>query len=226
MIKVLPKLLNQEMVMALIAGRKTQTRLPMKPQPFGAPPSIICHDMDDGKYGFFDDEKDYFSPLGKPGDLLYVRETWADSTGGVEFGYCLYRADLPWHWDAKDTEHGEDVDLRAEDFKWRPSLHMLRKDSRFTLLVKRVWIERVQDIIEADARAEGANKWFPASEHLQQHLLYGSYRNEFHKLWDSIYGKPRKPGGPAYPWKDNPRVFASEFELIRMNVDEYLKGLK
>jgi hypothetical protein len=124
-----PILFSGPMVRAILDGRKTQTRRPVKPQPFVATPSM------------FDLSK---CPIGQPGDRLWVRETWQlcdyDGPGGYPKTDSVYRAD------------GETDDKRKG---WRPSIHMPRSASRITLEIARVWVERVQDITEDGAIREG-----------------------------------------------------------------------
>jgi hypothetical protein len=130
-----PILFSGPMVRAILDGRKTQTRRPVKPQPFVATPSM------------FDTSK---CPLGQPGDRLWVRETWR--TGylfgmprGQERQIPIYRADGISIYPA-----GVEI-----NFLWRPSIHMPRWASRITLEITRVWVEMVQDITEEGAIREG-----------------------------------------------------------------------
>lgn len=143
-------------------------------------------------------------PYGAPGDRLWVRETWALLTGaGIR---CVYRAD------------GEPRQRFYPDepipMKWAPSIHMPRKHSRLTLEVVKVRVERLQDISEADARAEGVQ---PDTEALSalSHLRGAdaaravpsrlrSSRDSFRDLWDGINGK-------RAPWASSPWVWVVEF---------------
>jgi len=169
-----PILFNGEMVRSILDGSKTQTRRVMKPQASTfAPSPIRCHELDEGGYGFFDEERDYKSPYGKPGDRLWVRETHYVFSAGYKDGrdrHIVYRATEP------DAPCG-----------WTPSIHMPRWASRITLEVVSVRVERVQDISEADAASEGTP------------ILQGGNRTEFRMLWDSINAK-RGYGWDANPW--------------------------
>ena len=132
-------------------------------------------------------------PYGKPGDRLWVRETWHDASSSLH-SCALYRADgIDLHWD-----------------KWTPSIHMPRWASRITLEITSVRVERLQDISEADALAEGIpsidtpGAWtlpIPANPNLP-----AIYLGAFCKLWESING----PGS----WAANPWVWAIEFRRV------------
>lgn len=192
-----PILFNGPMVRAVLEGRKTQTRRVVKPQP------TLHNDGSSFFYGLYDAERHKPAiiercPYGVPGHTLWVRENF-------RVGACdslFFQADEEWH----------------EKAKWRPSLHMPRWASRIDLLVKRVWVEQVQDISEADAIAEGsylgrceclprAKDRTPVDVLFQQTECH-IHGLEFKALWNSIYGK--KPG---CSWADNPWVWAVEFEL-------------
>ena len=139
-----PILFNTDMVRAILDGRKTVTRRVMKPQPWGTCPNTGGdHELEPDNFcggvatGFvcarcgqgvcpphmkYPVGEALFRPMCWPGDILYVRETWCDPS---DTGWPIcYKADLPMHWNADETEHGEAVDLREEDFKWQPSIHM------------------------------------------------------------------------------------------------------
>jgi len=98
--------------------------------------------------------------------------------------------------------------------KWRPSIHMPRWASRINLLVNDVRLERVQEITEENAGAEGVFKdddphWLPSYEDPDSGEN-PSYKNSFEFLWDSIYGK--KPG---LAWNNNPWVWVADFEVMK-----------
>ena len=222
-----PILFNTPMIKAILKGNKTQTRRVIVSRK-GSGLFDICRrtidkkiidvqakDEDDSHIGTVN------CPYGVQGDLLWVREKWLDHVNYVELGYCMYAADMPIHWDAKDTEHGDDVDLIESDYKWKPSIHMFKKDARLWLKVKDVRVERLQDISEDDARYEGIH-----SEHDGTHIWFEDYQGDgmfkyfsgaiksFKSLWDSINGQPRKKDGPDISWKANPWVWVIEFERI------------
>jgi AraC-like DNA-binding protein len=138
-----PILFNGDMVRAILAGAKTQTRRPVKPQPRVAP-------------GFYDIVSGLPPcPFGQPGDRLWVRETWAshpcggtqrhDPGDGHAWGSPIYRATF-----------GAGLKPECEGFTpWRPSIHMPRWACRILLEIVSVRVERVMDISDDDARAEG-----------------------------------------------------------------------
>ncbi len=181
-----PILFNTEMVRAILDGRKTVTRRVVKPQP----------DKDMKKiakslwHGYFDIgfPRTYHAPY-RPGDILYVRETWkqavCDPAGG---GYALtdlylYKAD-----ESIDTT-GMDVENR-----WHPSIHMPKEAARLFLRVTNVRVERLQDIDDEDVVSEGMKIGDP-----------------FDELWDKTI---KKADLPLYGWEGNPWVWVIEFERI------------
>ena len=193
-----PIIFNGEMVRAILDGRKTQTRRLVKPQP--TPPAwcnhIKPHFLDDGGFGFFDEDIDYKAPY-SPGDHLWVRETWCP-VDDTEFGHGewidyratpTYESSHPAGWDAAPND--------PQALKWRPSIHMPRWASRITLEVTGVRVERVQDITEEDAQAEGILFSVPRG---------GGRRRTFEALWEDIY-----PGS----WERNDWVWVIEFRRVK-----------
>lgn len=136
-----PILFSGEMVRAILEGRKTQTRRVIKPQPDSARNSVFVKSGFETKHGY-----EIKCPYGQPGDRLWVRETWGlwdtDPKDGPERAKIFYRA----------TDENR-RDLRYQ--RWRPSIHMPRWASRINLEITNIRIERVQDITEEDAKAEG-----------------------------------------------------------------------
>lgn len=124
------------------------------------------------------------TPSVAPGDQLWVRETWVNN-----FGTLTYRADC----------HPDSFENNAKG--WRPSIYMPRALSRIILTITDVCVEQVQDISEDDAKAEGVT--LPA----RTVTLYdGIYRDEYARLWNSIYAKR------GYAWHTNPWVWVISFE--------------
>lgn len=196
-----PILFSAPMVKAILGGRKTMTRRVVDPQ-FTAlwgqgiraghedAYSIHVNIMaDDGSWKWLK------CPYGKPGDTLWVRETFAvNCVGGKDF--VFYRADC-----------GSDGD----GAKWKPSIFMPRKYSRITLRITDVRAERLQEISEADAIAEGLIQR-PDWPDVQWACVNGNYwrdpRQAFRTLWDSINEKR------GYGWHDNPWVWIVSFEKV------------
>lgn len=142
------------------------------------------------------------------GDRLWVREAWQD----VAEGYLtIYRADYP----ACVPSHFENVPTLA-DLKtpWRPSIFMPRAASRLTLVVTDVRVERLQDISEADAKAEGVDPIGVESGAYDgngNQIKVGSYVAAYAEIWNTING----PGS----WDANPWVVAVSFTVHRGNID-------
>lgn len=203
-----PILMSAPMVRAL-DGRKTQTRRIVKQQPpngwdrhcwYAAP-----------VYGWTSEPEPAATwhkvrcPYGVPGDLLWVRERFAHVAGET-----LYAADCT------EAEREEERKLRREfpglaaaypDGRWKPSIHMPRSLSRITLRITDVRVERLQDISDADAIAEGC----PAVSLYDLDCDSTPPARHFRSLWESING----PGS----WDANPWVWVVEFDVLRRNVD-------
>jgi len=135
------------------------------------------------------------------GDHLWVRETWAPYDELV-LGYALdspewvvFRADGKM-WNTHTHCYADKGDL-IDPARWRPSIHMPRWASRITLEITGVRMERVQNILERDAEAEGVH---PTPE-----FWPDPHRHAFELLWDSIYAKR------GLGWDVNPWVWALEF---------------
>ena len=225
-----PILFNEEMVRAILDGRKTQTRRVMKVQPAIENPKLSkvisttgdkkeldkLHwvNLTDCGYGVKDSDERYFTcPYGQVGDRLWVRETF----GFISFDNgtdTVYKAD----------EDFEPVDLDGS--KWHPSIHMPRDESRITLEIANVRVERLQDISEADAIAEGIQPqnggWksyevYHTGKHNGQPTPASMISNKFatfsyEELWESIYG--------GNSWAQNPFVWVIEFKRL----DDESKG--
>lgn len=185
-----PILFSGEMVRAILDGRKTQTRRVIKPQPrfdrMGLTDASFVNTYDETwAYPNVCPEKYYKCPYGKPGDLLWVRETWRESESHTWAG-CQ-------NLDA--IHYKADHDEPDADGCWRPSIHMPRWASRITLEVTNVRVERLQDILVEDSLKEGMD-----------HNPMNCPRMEFAQLWNSINEKR------GYGWETNPWVWVVEFE--------------
>ncbi|WP_366655299.1 hypothetical protein [Fodinicurvata sp. EGI_FJ10296] len=159
-------------------------------------------------------------PTLRPGDLLWVRETWRPLQGYSNW-------DLRIRYAADDSEiHLQDCDVDVGDWRFPKAarkgmvtpLHMPRWVSRLTLRVTDVRFERVQDISEADAIAEGAPQ-YSSSIKLCRNRSYdpsvnGSYREGFSEMWEGIHG----PGA----WDRNDWVWRITFTPHLANVDTLL----
>lgn len=214
-----PILFSGPMVRAILAGTKTQTRRIVSPanslidgaswprgmkvntndawvdngpSPAGNPgPYLhapVIGEKDDGR-------QCRIYPLYQVGDPLWVRETWAPA---IE---CHLVATL-----SNAAEYR--ADGRFNPPRWRPSIYMPRWASRLTLGITEVRIERVQDVSEADAIAEGCHRASGARPQTVGMEGPVSAREDFRDLWDSINGK-------RAPWDANPWVWALTFEVLR-----------
>ena len=194
-----PILFSGAMVRAILAGQKTQTRRMVKPQPrptkrgwwewgyalgktqAASPRRSVWHaetwQREAGTAPLED-----FCPYGQPGGRLWVRETW----GKLDMGSACYRAD--------------DEAAVPADGRWRPSIHMPRWASRLTLEVTEVRVQRLQEISEEDALAEGIP---PRTD---DHVLAVP---RFRTLWESINGER-----PGCSWESNPWVWCVSFRRV------------
>lgn len=194
-----PIIMSAPMVRAILAGTKTQTRRIAK--------KMVRHPDLGNLYTpgalVLEGEPHHVieraCPYGRPGDRLWVRESWAENSGTA--GGYLYAAD---HGGASGYCR---ADLRTgvwthDCSKWSPSIHMPRRASRILLEITGVRVERLQDISEADAKAEGVSMpdGTPAPPD------FWSYQQEFRHLWEQING----PGS----WGANPFVWVIEFRRV------------
>jgi hypothetical protein len=204
-----PILFSAPMVRAIIAGKKTQTRRIVKPQPgFPAwnPFPMPC------KYGM-------------TGDTLWVRETFAiESNRGIELeetyappfndGRPIVRVNNPdgryWqqcHYRATDPQPSLWYPNKDDPYcKWSPSIFMPRWASRITLQITDVRIECLQDISEEDAKAEGVERGHLKTITGELLLHGGNYVCGFTNLWNEIQGKDA--------WAENPWVWVIEFRRL------------
>lgn len=210
-------LFSGAMVRALLDGSKTQTRRACKTEPYSngfhfdgreilchndyLPPSAMLMDYREGGQTYTTSNLegwDFCCPYGQPGDRLWVRETWAQPAT-LDPGPTVYRADYP----ACVPAQYENVPP-AEEITWKPSIHMFRKDSRILLEVTGVRVERLQDISEGDAVAEGWPRRPEVSDDPQVHA--DAARDWYMDLWEQING--------VGSWAANPWVWVVEFRRI------------
>lgn len=237
-----PILFSAPMVRALLEGRKTMTRRVIsKARVFATPerPAFTLTGEElaramqnadrfrhiDGDGWFWEaDAFEWQKPHTRtgwmarfgyaPGDRLWVRESF-------NFAYSLDDEDMP---DGEETVYymadGQPfsrylcpkTDQWLDAMPWKSSIHMPRGASRLTLIVESVKIERLQDISEQDASAEGAE---PAPIHSYVDEYEGpplTHKRGFANLWNSING----PGA----WDANPWVAAYGFRVVNSNIDQ------
>ena len=233
-----PIIFSAPMVRAILAGTKTQTRRAVKPQPIGKQRLIegLAHvtkgmnPADDGAVWYVGDcvgpGVEVRCPYGAPGDRLWVRETF----------YCDHKfypegtpANVYWDGDKARKSHTPEqieherkemrelLDFRADGepewegsigTPWRPSIHMPRWASRITLEVVGVRVERLQEITEADVRAEGVDELL-IDGRAYAIKCRSSAMLGFSQLWDSINAK-------RHPWTSNPFVWVVEFKVAEV----------
>lgn len=198
-----PILFSAPMIRAILARQKTMTRRVIKPQPNAwRPDHLFQMHPDSFSFQFGNQIKATRCPYGKVGDRLWCRETWQAwerEPDGLDF--VRYRAD-----DAKleipnDWHCGNDICGKFD--KWHPSIFMRRWMSRIDLTVLDVRVERVQDISEADATAEGVEA---VSLDAMPRNATWSNRQDFSQLWDLINAKR------GFGWQTNSWVYVVEFE--------------
>lgn len=193
---------NGEMVRAILNGRKTQTRRPVKFPILDR--NLGCELAGNELAGELSAGNYLNSTFGKPGDRIWVRETWqaihdyCDENGHVD--ERRYARSIPrnrgnyWHPVYEEAWGNESREDR--EFPWRPSIHMPRWASRILLEITGVRVERLRSMSQDDARAEGV---IAASGPMEAGLA-------FRELWDSIYGEES--------WKANPWVWVITFRRV------------
>ena len=145
------------------------------------------------------------------GDRAWVRETWAQHTRAEDRVYAKGDGH-PWGSPIYRATFGAILAPACEGFTpWRSPIHMPRWASRLTLMIEDVRVQRLQDISEEDARAEGSQE--PTLRNLGGDLAQAamSERQVFSRLWDHIHG----PGA----WGQNPWIYALTFRPVLANID-------
>jgi hypothetical protein len=192
-----PILMSGPMVRAWLAGRKNQTRRECT-HPLLKDLSHIV-DLGDGWWGDEEGDVQVRCPYGKPGDRLWVKETFARIDGQTR----------PWiETDYRATyTHGDRLgDTLGIKKRWTPSIFMPRHASRITLEVTRVRVERLHDISVQDAEAEGIERDGVAWRHYTQPVRFTCTdpRMSYQTLWESINGPES--------WAANPWVWVVVFK--------------
>ena len=208
-----PILFSAQMVRAILECRKSQTRRIVKPQPVansrfsGGHSIVVAKRFLTGAQvaGEISVEAPYIGtvcPYGRPGDRLWVRETWRIMGNGPD--------------DTLDMFDRDDIQYRADDDqsyidKYRPSIYMPRRFSRIDLEITGVRVERLNDISEADAKAEGAmfhdGRGIGHSGWRHDYKdVHANARSSYARLWQEING----PGS----WEAKPWVWVIEFKRV------------
>lgn len=223
-----PILFSGRLVRAILDGKKSETRRPLRTQPSESPSlqpqratylhrDCVVYEWVARYPGLDHYDLHAVCPYGKEGGRLWVRETWKtherpeDLRDGV-----VYRADGVFR-SIKNTAAAADAWGAAYDNgrhgdAWRPSIFMPRWASRITLEVDRVWAERLQAIDTMGIMAEGscppATVTLDNDGHLVEHPLL---REAFARSWDQIYAKR------GHGWASNPWVWAIRFRTVKVD---------
>ncbi|HGU1004244.1 TPA: hypothetical protein ACM6Y7_004947 [Escherichia coli] len=179
---------NDEMVRAILGGNKTQTRRIVEEKFYGravAAELLAKH-----------------CPYGQPGDRIWVRETYRVHGKATDVATLVYRASVRNSWTEQTHRVPVEVCNKPVSEKWTPSIHMPRWASRILLEITDVRVERLHDMSEADAKAEGAS---PATYKITPPEAV--YRVGFGDIWRGIYGQEN--------WLSNPWVWVIEFKRIQ-----------
>lgn len=202
-----PILFSTEMVKAILDGRKTVTRRLVKPTP---PENARLELVGDKRHAMDlsieipgPDDHRIYTPRYLPGDVLYVRETFACDGFDGEREVYVYRADV----DECDRIVWGDIEKNewapSSDYHWHPSIHMPKEAARIFLRVTDLRVERLKAI--GDCTKEGIKPGTHASAHMNEI----DERAEFAHLWDSTV----KPADlTRYGWAANPWVWVIDFE--------------
>lgn len=199
-----PILFSGPMVRAILDGSKTVTRRVVRPAQvealgleLAALAGRLWPDIDPAPI-----QTHGLCPYGEPGDRLWVKETFGPASSAVFDRLWVYRADNTSArvefdacavWDRIDPIESAD--------RWRPSIFMPRAASRIDLEIVSVRCERLQDIPDADAIAEGCD-WGLEMGRCASPVAW------YEALWDTI-------NGDRYPWASNPWVWRIEFKRVR-----------
>ena len=212
-----PILFSAPMVRAILDSRKTQTRRIINPQPYIDGMGNFCWNGENFGQDFngpciqaiaspipSSKTKRVRCPYGKPGDRLWVRETFKQHDEVIS-----YKADGTW---ITDFQHTGGINPH-ENITWIPSIHMPRNASRILLEITGVRVERLQDISEEDAIAEGCIKFPFEDDHAytfydDDKTGHATHTGAYRKLWESLNG--------TGSWDLNPWVWVVEFRTLEI----------
>lgn len=227
-----PILFSAPMVLAILAGRKTQTRRIAGHTAIDHSAGAADIEMDEKTFGLPNHEffqwahgepgPSFFCPYGQPGDRLWVRETWQGFRQ-----VCVESDEWEEMESPKDRHHAPYQPVfkaDGENFpaKWFPSIHMPRAFSRILLEITGVRVERLQAISERDAMGEGITAetieieqgdyphdeiGFCADPKNEDEIYRETAKKAFECLWEAING--------AGSWAENPWVWVVEFKRVK-----------
>lgn len=206
MMRERPILFSAPMVRAILDGRKTVTRRVAKLNYAGR---VAMR----GRQWHVDDPNAFLAcPYGVPGDRLWVRENFMPAPMEVP-----PESPRRTRWDIVYAAGGAEERMAPAAYnpmlynyeRWSPSIHMPRWASRITLEVVSVRVERLQEIVQADAIAEGGPPDDQTISAVSREFGYEDWpRSWFAQLWDNINAKR------GYGWDENPLVWRIEFKRI------------
>jgi hypothetical protein len=212
-----PIIMTGDSVSKILSGVKTQTRRVVKLKHNG-----LSYPFLDGDDWYFWEgqgwQRDHIlrgpvkCPYGKVGDNLWVKEGWAAEKEFDHLKPSLIT--FPYNKDEDPVWYKADKETvgfyGAEKMgKWRSPLFMPKRVSRLTLEMTDIGIERLQDISEEDAKAEGCAAYGPGlcTENPDDYTGCYSAKTNFKDLWDEINAKR------GYSWNSNPWVWRVEFKV-------------
>lgn len=188
---------NDEMIRAILEGRKNATSRPINPQP-----KVIHAIHNDGSITteriFRKGDQRMHCPYGRIGHTVFAKEAffyeWPDEDPPEDMKKCniIYRASEPEYFEYLEPEE-------KGIYHWSQSTHMPVWASRIKLHIESIKVQRLHDITELECQQEGAIKmasFTENGEYLGHHL--GTYKIGFEYLWESLYGKTQ------FQWKNNP----------------------
>jgi hypothetical protein len=235
--KEIPILFSTQMVNAILEGRKTMTRRERGLKKVNENPDkweMLGLDCSRGsvissaacKSKVEDNNIAIKCPYGNVGDILYVRETWANlghnncQDGAEERNVIVFKA----------SENGQDWENNTEGWRWKPGIHLPKSASRIWLEITDIGVERLQDISPNDAINEGIGSkyagipWYKNYRSFHQNEYAGLYDDlhdrqwisdpvlSFFSLWASINGANGVKG--VHSFVDNPWVWVVKFRVL------------
>jgi hypothetical protein len=215
-VKERPVIFSGEMVRAILEGRKSMTRRVIKPQLDSDINPVFLPELNCWQWATLDSRRR--CPYGAAGSHLWVRETFAlddnttlDKTLPERItGHPITPdEDLQAFWLKRIAYRATDNrPAHEQPEQWKPSIFMPRWASRISLEITGVRAEQLQDISEADARAEGIRR-HEASGVYGDGLKYATAQEAYRHLWDSINGKKADRD-----WQSDPWVWVLEFRRV------------
>jgi len=203
-----PIIFSTKMVKAILDGRKTQTRRPIKPQPIK---SFTYMPLSTELVGIGSSEKGWQKcPYGQPGDILWVKETWRLLQVFEDWWYGGWDADIYLGPIPKEKPNPKQLAVEyceetGEDRPWRSPIFMPKWASRIKLEITGIRVERIQDISERDCITEGITPISTPNITGDEPTL----REKFADLWDSFWAKK------GLGWNQNPWVWVIEFRRMK-----------